>query len=170
MRNTLHILVSVSVLLLSMAPAFAQSASELLEKGIYLEETAGQVDQAIKVYRQIVTDATAGRASVAEALLRLGMCHLKQGDAAAAVAAFERIFAEYPEQEQLVARAQLHMPEDEEDRLELLPAPWENGEVMRMSLKLASGVPIGVFLFTVDATEMGGEELWRLRIRQKVPP
>ncbi len=168
MRNTTQILVTVSVLLLSMAPAFAQSASELLEKGIYLEETAGRVDQAIKVYRQIVTDATANRAHVAEALLRLGLCHLELGDTAAAAEAFERVLAEYPEQEHFVARAREHMPEDEEDRLELLPAPWENGEVMRMSLKLASGVPIGVFLFTADATELGGEELWRLRIRQKV--
>ncbi len=44
-----RILVTVAVLVLSAVPLSAQSASELLEKGIYLEETAGQVDQAIEI-------------------------------------------------------------------------------------------------------------------------
>ncbi len=46
------ILITLGALLLSAMPAVAQSASELLEKGIYLEETAGQVDEAIEIYRQ----------------------------------------------------------------------------------------------------------------------
>ncbi len=160
---------AISALALSAVPAPAQSAPELLEKGIYLEETAGQVEEAIEVYRRIVTDATAGRANVAEALLRLGLCHLKQGDAAAATEAFERILADYPEQEPFVARAQEHLPEDPDpEPLELLPAPWDDGEVMRLNLKLASGTPIGFFLLTADATELEGAPLWRLRTRHRV--
>ncbi len=155
-------------LVLGVVPAIAQSTSELLEKGIYLEETAGQVDQAIEIYRRILNDATADRSHVAEALLRLGMCHLQQGDRGAAAETFDRLLAEYPEQEQLVARAREHMPQDEAKPLELLPAPWEDGELTRMTLKLASGVPIGAFLITVDAAELEGEELWRLQVRQKV--
>ncbi len=54
------------------------------------------------------------------------------------------------------------------DRLEILPAPWPDGEVMRLTLKLASGTPIGAMLMSADAIEQDGEELWRLRVRRKV--
>ncbi len=157
------------VLLLSTVPAFAQSVPELLEKGIYLEETAGQVEEAIEVYRRITGDATAGRANVAEALLRLGLCHQKLGDAAAATTAFKRVIADYPEQELFVARAREHLPADPDpEPLALLPAPWDDGEVMRLGLQLASGTPIGAFLLTADATELEGVPLWRLRTRHRV--
>ncbi len=158
---------ALAILVLGAVPVSAQSVSELLEKGIYLEETAGQVAEAIEVYRQIVTDATASRTHVAEALLRLGLCHLKQGETAAAAEAFKRILTEYPEQEPFVARAREHMPGRAES-LKLLPAPWDDGEIMRISLKLASGTPIGAMLFSADATRLDGEELWRLRIRTKI--
>ncbi len=165
-EKTLILLIQL-VLVLGSVPASAQSAAELLEKGIYLEETAGQVDQAIEIYRRIVTDATADRAHVAEALLRLGVCQLQNGNAAAATEAFERVLTEYSDQESFVARAQVLIP-GEEAPLELLPAPWEDGEVMRMTLKLASGTVLGAMLITADAAEAGGVELWRLRGRHKV--
>ena len=152
---------------LAAAPGVAQSAAELLEKGIYLEETAGQLEQAIEVYRRITGDATADRAHVAEALLRLGLCHLEQGDATAATAALERVVADYPEQKALVARAREHLPGDPEP-LELIPAPWDDGEVLRLGLELASGTPIGVLLLTADATELEDVPLWRLRTRHRV--
>ncbi len=163
MQNNMLIL--VTLVMLSAVSASAQSAAELLEKGIYLEETAGQVEEAIEIYRRITGDATADRAYVAEALLRLGTCHLKQGDAVAAAAAFDRLRTEYPEQEGLVARAREHMPGEEP--LELLPAPWEDGEVIRMTVGRVSGVPLGVLFMTADAAELDGEELWRLQIRHK---
>ncbi len=156
----------LSLVLIGAAPAVAQSAPELLEKGIYLEETAGRLDEAIVVYGRIITDATAERALVAEALLRLGMCYLEKGWPGLAAETFDKIFARYPEQEQLVARAREQMPDF--NKLELLPAPWPDGEVARMTLKLASGVPVGAFLITADATEQDGAELWRFRARQKV--
>ncbi len=168
MPKTILALVTLAVLVPGTVPAAAQSAAELLEKGIYLEETAGQLEQAIEVYRRIVTDATADRAHVAEVLLRLGTCHFEQGDSEAATEAFERLLAEYPEQEPLVARAREHLRVSREPTLELLPAPWPDGEVMRMSLQLASGTQVGTLLMTADAAERAGEELWRLRIRHTV--
>ena len=158
---------ALAVFLLSALPVVAQSVTELLEKGIYLEETAGQVEEAIEIYHRIVTDATADRVTVAEALLRLGLCHLEQGDDGAATEAFRRLLSDYPEQEPFAARAREHMPGRTES-LELLPAPWDDGEVTRLSLKLASGTPIGAMLFSAGAAELEGEELWRLRVRTKI--
>ncbi len=62
--------------------ARAESAAVLLEKGVYAEETAGDLDGAIKIYEQIVADAQAARPKAAEAHLRLGICYAKKGDAA----------------------------------------------------------------------------------------
>lgn len=159
MQRNVLIVVLVTVLALGVAPVLAQSGSELLEKGVYLEETAGQLDQAIEIYRRIVRDATASRAHVAEALFRLGACHLQQEDAVAAAAAFERILADYSEQEPFATWAREQMP----DTLNLLAAPWDDGEVLRLTLKLTSGVPSGAMLLTADTVERGGEELWRFR-------
>ena len=54
----------------------ADSPSELLEKGIFSEETKGDLDEAIKIYRQILADAKANRGFVAQAQYRLGQCLL----------------------------------------------------------------------------------------------
>lgn len=164
MQSHSLVIVALAVLALATVPVLAQSASELLEKGVYLEETAGQVAQAMEAYRQIAQDATAPRAVVAEALLRLGVCHLQAGEEAAASEAFERILADFPEQGPFVERARSSMP-GAWDALELLPAPWIDGEVLRLSLKRPSGVPIGVLFVTADGAAQGGEELWRLRTR-----
>lgn len=163
MQRNVLIVVIVTVLALGVAPVLAQSGSELLEKGVYLEETAGQLDQAIEIYRRIARDATASRAHVAEALFRLGACHLQQEDAAAAAAAFERILADYADQEPFATWAREQMP----DRLNLLAAPWDDGEVLRLTLKRTSGVPFGSVLLTADTVERDGEELWRFRRWQK---
>ncbi len=168
MPKTILALVVLAVLVPGTVPVAAQSAAELLEKAVYLEETAGRLEQAIEVYRRIVNDAAAGRVHVAEALLRLGLCQLKNGDSAAASEALERVLAEYPEQEALVARAREHLPGEPE--LELLPAPWQDGEVLRLGVKLASGTPVGVIFYTADAAERDGEELWRLRTRRTFYP
>jgi hypothetical protein len=50
-----------------------------LERGIYLEETKGDLDAPIGVYQKILEKAEADRTSAAQAQYRLGMCYLKKG-------------------------------------------------------------------------------------------
>ena len=57
----------------------AAPASVLLEKGIFNEETKGDLAAAIGIYRQIIEDDKANRKYVAEAHYRLGLCLLKKG-------------------------------------------------------------------------------------------
>ena len=40
--------------------ASAQTAAELLQKGIYTQQTAGRVDDSIDIYRQAITAAGSG--------------------------------------------------------------------------------------------------------------
>jgi len=77
----------------------------MLEKGIYTEETVGNLDGAIEIYQKIITDDKADRPYVAQAHYRLGMCYLKKGDQAKAHEAFRKILTTFPDQEAIVAEA-----------------------------------------------------------------
>jgi tetratricopeptide (TPR) repeat protein len=136
--------------------AFGQTptTSELLQKGIYLQETVGDLDGAIKVYRQIVQMARQSRVNAAQAEYRLGMCLLKKGRQAEAAEAFQKLIKEYPEQTDLVAKARPYAASVEHapvparmngpppqisvsrpGELKLLPAAWKDGEVLEYTRK-----------------------------------
>src|ERR1017187_9226064 len=78
-----------------------QTASELLQKGIYLQETVGDLDSAIKTYRQVVQMAKESRDNAAQAQYRLGLCLLKKDQQAEAAKTFQQIIDLYPEQTDL---------------------------------------------------------------------
>src|SRR4051794_11225644 len=67
----------------------AASPEELLEKGIYTEETKGELEAANQIYAQIVADGSAERSLVAQAQLRMGLCELKLGHKPRATTIFE---------------------------------------------------------------------------------
>ena len=91
-----------------------------LEKGIFQQETAGDLDAAVKVYKQIVDEANANRRFVAEAQFRIGECCQKQGKKAEAEAAFRQVIASYPDQAELVAKAQKELGQAEPARAPIL--------------------------------------------------
>lgn len=92
------------------SPASATSSAELLEKGIYNEETKGDLDSAITIYQQLVGDAKAAQTLAAEAQFRLGKCYLKENRAADATSAFEKVIRDFPQEKELVAKARTHLP------------------------------------------------------------
>jgi hypothetical protein len=88
------------------APGLAESPSDLLQKGIYAEETAGDLDSAMRIYGQIVRDTQATRAAIAEAYYRLGVCYGKKKQTKEAVTVFQQLVVTFPDQPTLVAKAQ----------------------------------------------------------------
>ena len=86
------------------------SPSELLEKGIYAEESIGDLEEAIRIYSSIVEQARSDRACTGQALLRLGKCHRKKGNKAEAARAFQMLIKEYSDQAKLVAEARRLLP------------------------------------------------------------
>jgi hypothetical protein len=107
----------------------AQSKSELLQRGIYLQETMGDLDGAIKIYKQIAETAQQSRSTAAQAEFRLGVCLEKKGQADEAARVLKKVITDYPEQTDLVARAKALLPSG----LKLLPAPWIDGEILDLS-------------------------------------
>jgi hypothetical protein len=141
--------------------AAAASPSELLEQGIYSEETKGDVDAALKLYQQVVTEAKAGQAVAAQAQYRVGVCYYKKKNYGEANAAFEKLLKDYPDQKDLIALANKYLA----DAMPLMPAPWVDGEELQLDVKFPSGVKIGVAAYQVRAGETNGQKIWRLGMR-----
>jgi Tol biopolymer transport system component len=119
-------------------PARAQGAPEaerLLQKAIQKETVDGDLNAAIELYKKIAAQPGAARATVAAALLRVGQCYEKLGEAQAkeARAAYERVVRDYADQAEIVAQARV--------RLAALGSPGgARGLVTRRVLTDASGV------------------------------
>ena len=114
MRGMIIVIATAAALGLCVS-AHAESASVMLEKGVYYEETKGDLDAAIAVYEAIVAGEEASRRYAAEAQYRLGACYLKKGEKDKATAAFNAVVSKYPDQTEMVQAA--------ERELEALPAP-----------------------------------------------
>lgn len=152
------LLILVTALIAS--PTISQPASDLLEKGIFAEETVGDLDEAIGIYKQILNDAEANRKPAAQAQYRLAMCYLKKGQETQASEAFEQLITKYPEQAELIAEARQHMP----GRLVVGPVPWNDGEVLRLDLRLPAGLAIGMFSWNADRIKTeDGVDAWEVK-------
>ncbi|MEJ2147639.1 MAG: hypothetical protein P8020_21165, partial [Acidobacteriota bacterium] len=84
-RKATLLLVSVVCATLALAFATLPQATEdpavLLERAIQLETVDGNLDAAIELYQQIAAENGNHRALAAKALLRLGGCYEKLGQA-----------------------------------------------------------------------------------------
>lgn len=149
-------LLAAAALLAFTSTAFAQDAAALLEKGVYTEETRGDITAALAIYEQALEAAQASESLAAQALYRMASCHLKQNDTAGATALLERIIEDYPEQEDWVARARLLLP----DELNLLPAPWRNGEVMILNLRFPAGTKVGMSALFANLSSAANRQVW----------
>jgi Tol biopolymer transport system component len=83
----------------------AESFSVLLQKGIFAEETEGNLDAAIKIYEQITAEAAANRAVVAQAQYRLGVCYQKKGNKEQAISILNDLLKQFPAEAALGQKA-----------------------------------------------------------------
>ncbi len=163
-RNT--IVVAIASLLAVASAGWTATPSELLEQGIYQEETKGDLDAALKLYQQALDEAKNVRAVAAQAQFRVGICQFKKGDSAAANASFEQVIKEFPDQKETVAQAHDYLYQ----ALHLLPAPWVEGEALHLELRNPAGVKRGSILGRMTSAEVNGQKIWRLDGRVFVHP
>jgi len=125
---------AILALLFLAAPGSAQSAAELLQRGIYTQETTGDIDGAVKIYRQVVESASgnpSNNLSAAQAQYRLVVCMLLKGDPSGATREFQLLEKNYPSQQDLVALARTMMPGSSA----VLPVPWPESELSQLNVK-----------------------------------
>jgi hypothetical protein len=134
----------------------AQDASALLEKAIYTEETLGNLNDAINIYKQIITSADTSRTIGGLALYRMGMCYRKFGNESAALETFSSLAQLYPEQKDLIVKSLLMI---------LRPAPWLDGEIMRLTQRKIGSEGVGPVLstYSVESSMEGGKPAWTFR-------
>lgn len=115
----------------------------LLEKGIYTEETKGDLKAASEIYREVVDDPAAPRALVAQAQLRRGLCELKLGNKPQAISALERLTQEFPDKEKLLAMVEQHMPQLLDEMLQHIERNYiqevDRGELLETALRAIAG-------------------------------
>src|ERR1035438_9506630 len=100
MTNQYFVAAVAAVLLLG-APAKGQSAADLLQKGIHAQETVGDVDGAIQIFRQVAASPTANKVLAAQAQYQLVVCMLQKGDRAAARKELDLLARNFPDQADL---------------------------------------------------------------------
>ena len=103
-RTTIIGLLLIAVVLIS--PAWAGSATVLLQEGLYAEEIEGDIDGAIKIYEKVVADAAELEQAAAQAIYRIGICYVKKGDKAKAAEYFGKVVSEHARQKALATKAQ----------------------------------------------------------------
>ena len=153
-------------LMLLVAPQMARgtSAAELLEKGIYTEETKGELKAARDIYQQIVEDASADRSLVAQAQLRLGLCQLKLGNKPQAISALDRLTQEFPDKDKLLAVVEQHMPKVLDEIVRQIEQNYiqevDRGELMETAIRAIVGKldSRGGFLRANDLEFLGATE------------
>jgi Tol biopolymer transport system component len=86
----------------------AQTASDLFQRAVMAERTAGRLDSAIVLYQRVARQAGTDRPLAARALLSLGRAYetLGRGEARAA---YERVLREYGDQRELAAQARVRI-------------------------------------------------------------
>jgi len=92
----------------------------------------GDLKGAIEQYKKIAAQPGAGRATVATALLRMGQCYEKMGNAEARTA-YERVVRDFADQAEIVAQARV--------RLAALGAAVSAGAVRERQLEWDYGMP-----------------------------
>ncbi|GAG54046.1 unnamed protein product, partial [marine sediment metagenome] len=84
MKNTKKILFTFlvsafSLLLISIDVSSQQTAGELFEKALYMEEAKGDLQTAIDLYQKILKRFPENREVAAKAQLHIGICYEKLG-------------------------------------------------------------------------------------------
>jgi YVTN family beta-propeller protein len=109
--------ISLLICILSLTQAMGQSAEELYQKGVQLEEIKGDLRKAIDVYSLVIRQCPSDKRNCAMAQLHIGLCYEKLGkeNAAAAVAAFKKVVELYGSQKEAVkiAKEKLAMESDD---------------------------------------------------------
>lgn len=160
--TTTLLALSFTATLLATAPAArADSPSELFEQGIYSEQTKGDLDGAMQLYQKVITQARSDQTLAAQAQYHLGVCYYKKQDYTDASAAFETLLKDYPDQKDLVAMARKYLA----GATVLQPVPWSDNENMRLDVRLAGGLKIGVADYSVSAGQTNGQKMWRISSR-----
>jgi Tol biopolymer transport system component len=142
-----------SLLILCAHLSAQQTAGELFQEALYLEEAEGDLEKAIELYQKILEQFPEEREVAVKAQLHIGLCYEKLG-LKEAQEAFEKVIQNFPDQEEEVKIARQKLA-----RLVKAKAVIEDKKIELTMQKVFTGVnrdfsgtpsPDGRYLSTVD--------------------
>lgn len=149
------LLLSLSLLLMFQNVSSQQTAGEIFQQALYIEEAEGDLEKAIELYQKILEQFPEEREVAVKAQLQIGICYEKLG-LKEAQEAFKKVVENFPEQEEEVKIARQKL-----SRLLKAKAVIED-KVKELSMKKVFTVaprdlvgtpsPDGRYLSTVDWT------------------
>ncbi len=86
--------------------ANSKSPAVLFQEALYQEETEGDLDKAMDLYKQVIEQAADVERVAARAVYQLGLCHLKKGEKEQAATYFRQVVRQYPKQAAVNSKAQ----------------------------------------------------------------
>jgi tetratricopeptide (TPR) repeat protein len=146
-----HYAAAVVATLLLAASGSAQSAADLLQQGIHAQETVGNLDGAIAIFRQVVASPSTNKLLAAQAQYQLVLCLLQKGDRTGAAKEIQALEKNFPDQPDLLNKARQAMGPAEA----LLRAPWGEREITQLNIK-RDGTLTGETLFYSVEPDLDG--------------
>jgi hypothetical protein len=129
---TRQLVLRVAMVLLAPAPLFAQSAVEIYQRALVQDQAAGNLAEAIALYRRAAAEAGADRGLAATALVRAAAAEEKLGDPRA-VDTYTQVLRTYTEQREQVGVAQARLAS-----LRPVPASAQDGAAGAARVELAT--------------------------------
>lgn len=99
-----HSFLALSAALYLATSGWAQTAAERYEKGLFNQQTAGNLDAAIEAYRQAIATAGTDRALAGRAQVQLVGTLLQKGDTQGASREFNTFVLNYADQTEMIAK------------------------------------------------------------------
>lgn len=112
-----------------------QTAGELFQEALYMEEAEGDLEKAIEIYKEILKQFPGIRKIAAKAQLHIGLCYEKLGSKEAQQA-YEKVITEYPDQEEAARLAREKL-----NRLLRARMILEKGDTELRMHKVFTGLP-----------------------------
>jgi Tol biopolymer transport system component len=154
----------VSLFFINTSTYSQQTASQLFEKALYIEEAQGELQSAIQMYQQILEEFPENRATGAKAQLHLGLCYEKLG-LEEARRAYQRVITDFPEH-----REEVSLARDRLASLEFIVASMNRKPTFR-KIEIASKPQNGVL--SPDGNKlafMSEGAVWVVPLHGKVDP
>ena len=151
-------LAAIAIGLAIVTPTSAQTAAELLQKGLYTQDTIGDIDGALRIYRQVLATPSAQRAPAAQAQGRIVQCLIEKGDAKSAAREFDKLAHDYAEFKELIAATRARLgAADAREHVALNSGPTRILSAIRGTVRDAAGRPLRRAQIRVFAPELAGE-------------
>lgn len=162
--RTLTYAASAASLLALTSPSvvLADTSSTLFEQALYAEETEGDLDKAIQIYKQIIDESSKSRVDVASAMYRLAVCYDIKGNTQASTELLNRLITDMADQQKVAEDAKALLQQLKLGEIKFLPTPWIDGEELTYSLSLPTGNRVGSATMYHSKQNFNGNDAWLL--------